>query len=87
MSSTSPDMPRTPLCHSPAAAPDTRAGTESWSLKERFYPESRFGGYTDLDGTVLFRTRVNSLLHPDAVVVEIGCGRGQHAEDPIGLHR
>ncbi len=87
MSSTNPDVPRTPLCHSPPAAPDRRSDTASLGLKERFYPESRFGGYTDLDGTVVFHTRVNSLVHPDAVVVDIGCGRGQHREDSVRLRR
>jgi SAM-dependent methyltransferase len=87
MSSTNQDMPRTPPCHSPAAAADARNGTTSVGLKERFYPESRFGGYTDLDGTVVFHTRVNSLVYGDAVVVDIGCGRGQHREDPVRLRR
>ena len=52
-----------------------------------FYPESRFGGYTDVDGTVAFYTRVNSLVTPDAVVLDVGCGRGQYAEDPVGARR
>ena len=57
------------------------------SLKQRFYPESVHGGYTDIDGTVVFHTRVNSLVDARDVVVDIGCGRGQHREDPIRLRR
>ncbi len=51
----------------------------------RYYPESRFGGFTDIDGTIVFYTRVRSLLQPSAVVLDIGCGRGAHAEDPVPL--
>ena len=52
-----------------------------------FYPESRFGGYTDVDGTIAFYTRVHSLLTPDSVVLDVGCGRGQYADDPVRLRR
>lgn len=56
-------------------------------LKQHFYPESRFGGFTDIDGTVIFHTRVNSLLDRQDVVIDVGCGRGQHREDPVQVHR
>jgi len=56
-------------------------------LKEQFYPESRFGGYTDLDGTVIFHSRVNALIGSNDVVLDIGCGRGQHREDVVELRR
>jgi SAM-dependent methyltransferase len=46
------------------------------SLKEDFYPESRFGGFTDIDGTVVFYNRVRSLLSDSSVVVDFGCGAG-----------
>lgn len=61
--------------------------TPSIDLMRRHYPESRFGGYTDLDGTVIFHTRVNALVNRDSVVVDIGCGRGQHQEDQVELRR
>ncbi len=57
------------------------------ALKNRFYPESAFGGYTDIDGTVVFHSRVNSLVHPETVVIDIGCGRGGHLNDPVALRR
>jgi len=50
---------------------------------EKFYPEVRFGGFTDIDGTVSFYSRINSLLHPSFVVLDVGCGRGKCNEDPI----
>jgi len=50
-------------------------------LLERFYPESRFGGFTDIDGTIHFYLRVNALLHAAGVVLDFGCGRGQDVGD------
>lgn len=52
-----------------------------------YYPESRFGGFTKVDGTVTFYSRVNALIHPAAIVVDVGCGRGAYAEDPIDYRR
>ena len=40
------------------------------SLLEAFYPESKFGGFTDLDGTIRFYLRVNALLEPGFTVVD-----------------
>lgn len=42
-----------------------------------YYPESRFGGFTDVDGTVAFYTRVQSLVEAGSVVLDVGCGRGE----------
>lgn len=46
------------------------------TLIERFYPESRFGGFSDIDGTVAFYSRVNSMLGSDDIVLDVGAGRG-----------
>jgi hypothetical protein len=54
---------------------------------ESFYPESYFGGFTQADGTVAFYSRVNALIEPSFVLVDFGCGRGQHAEDEVSTHR
>jgi SAM-dependent methyltransferase len=54
---------------------------------EAFYPESRVGGFTDVDGTVIFYTRVNALLRPDSVVLDVGCGRGAYKDDPVPIRR
>jgi SAM-dependent methyltransferase len=47
--------------------------------KEIFYPESRFGGFADVDGTILFLNRVNELYDPSFVLLDVGCGRGVSA--------
>jgi SAM-dependent methyltransferase len=57
------------------------------AFKHIYYPESRFGGFTDIDGTIIFYTRVNSLLKPSFVVVDFGCGRGAHRDDPVFIRR
>ena len=54
---------------------------------ETWYPESRFGGYTDIDGTLLFYARLRSLITADSVVLDVGCGRGAHKEDPVRITR
>lgn len=54
---------------------------------EQFYPETKFGGFTDIDGTVAFFNRVNSLLEPSFVVLDVGCGRGEYNEDSVPLRR
>ncbi|MBI4433269.1 class I SAM-dependent methyltransferase [Candidatus Uhrbacteria bacterium] len=51
------------------------------------YPESRFGGFTDLDGTLTFFTRVNALLTSTSVVLDVGCGRGEYLEDAVPIRR
>jgi SAM-dependent methyltransferase len=56
-------------------------------VKEIFYPESRFGGFSDVDGTVLFYSRINALVTPSAVVLDVGCGRGLHAGDMSAYRR
>ena len=53
-----------------------------------FYPESRFGGFTDVDGTVAFYNRVASLLSPASTVLDVGCGRGEiMVDDPVPFRR
>jgi SAM-dependent methyltransferase len=54
---------------------------------ETFYPESRFGGFTQADGTIAFYARVQSLAGPNALVVDFGCGRGAYAADPVLFRR
>ena len=51
--------------------------------KEVYYPEARFGGFTDIDGTIAFFERVNSLLDSSFVVLDVGCGRGAYGEDSV----
>jgi SAM-dependent methyltransferase len=51
------------------------------------YPESEFGGFTRVDGTIQFYIRMRALLGPDAVVLDIGCGRGCGSEDSCKYRR
>jgi SAM-dependent methyltransferase len=55
--------------------------------RSKHYPESEFGGFTDVDGTVAFYCRVNALLTPTSEVLDVGCGRGAYAEDPVAFRR
>lgn len=57
------------------------------SVEEKFYPEVRFGGFTDIDGTVLFYLRVKSLLEQGDTVIDFGCGRGAQAADEVEVRR
>ena len=61
--------------------------TKAEVLRERFYPEERFGGFTDVDGAVTFYMRVRELLPPDGVALDVGCGRGTQGEDPVRARR
>jgi SAM-dependent methyltransferase len=53
----------------------------------RFHPESEFGGFTDMDGGIVFYARAQELLPPDGVALDIGCGRGAKTEDPVRIRR
>jgi SAM-dependent methyltransferase len=43
---------------------------------ERFYPEHRFGGFTHIDTTVEFYSRIAALLQHTDKVLDFGAGRG-----------
>jgi len=57
------------------------------TYQEIFYPEALFGGISDIDATVIFFNRVNLLLDPSFVVLDVGCGRGEYDEDKIPFRR
>jgi SAM-dependent methyltransferase len=57
------------------------------SYVETFYPESRFGGFTDIDGSIAFYARINALITLDWTVLDVGCGRGVAWEDPVAFRR
>ena len=56
-------------------------------IMKSFYPESRFGGFTDIDGTVRFYSRVQALLEPHYTVLDVGCGRGAYQDDQCRYRR
>jgi SAM-dependent methyltransferase len=56
-------------------------------LRERYYPESKGTGLTNVDGTMEFYGQVRTLLEPGMVVVDVGCGRGAGAADPVTERR
>jgi ubiquinone/menaquinone biosynthesis C-methylase UbiE len=57
------------------------------ALLHKFYPESGFGGFSNVDGTMLFYQRVQALLRENDVVLDVGCGRGLNADDPVPARR
>lgn len=56
-------------------------------LTARFYPESRFGGFSHRDCTVEFFTRINALLRPGDRVLDFGAGRGGGISDDPSPYR
>jgi SAM-dependent methyltransferase len=56
-------------------------------MKELFYPESSFGGFSDVDGTVAFYQRIKALVDRETAVLDFGCGRGAYAEESVPLRR
>lgn len=56
-------------------------------IAERHFPEVRAGGFSRVDGTVAFYTRVRALTSSDSTVVDFGAGRGQSIEDPVAFRR
>ncbi len=55
--------------------------------KSAFYPENRFGGFTDIDCTTHFYTRIHSLISPSSVLLDLGCGRGAYQDETVPLIR
>ncbi len=56
-------------------------------IDTRFFPETAAGGFSRLDGTIQFYSRVHSLLHPGATVLDFGAGRGASVDDPSPYRR
>jgi SAM-dependent methyltransferase len=55
--------------------------------KNFFYPESRFGGFSNVDGTLAFYHRVNALIDTQTTVIDVGCGRGSYQDDPVSYRK
>lgn len=57
-------------------------------LTARFYPESRFGGFSHRDCTIEFFTRINALLRSGDRILDFGAGRGGGiTDDPCRFRR
>ena len=68
--------------------PPAKDDREPHPLTARFYPESRFGGFSHRDCTVEFFTRINALLNRDDRVLDFGAGRGGGiTDDPCRFRR
>ncbi|ABW25426.1 class I SAM-dependent methyltransferase [Acaryochloris marina] len=59
----------------------TRAASRRSKIIGNHYPEFNISGYTSVDGTVEFYSRINSLLNNSMVVLDFGAGRGSWKED------
>ncbi len=55
--------------------------------RQYYYPEARFGGFSDIDSTIAFYNRVRALVDGQSVVLDVGCGRGEYQDDPIAFRR
>ena len=53
----------------------------------RAYPEMAAGGFSRVDGSIEFYTRITALLRPDMVVLDIGAGRGSQLLDEQAPYR
>lgn len=56
-------------------------------LLERFFPESRIGGFTYLDGTLQFYNVINAIITPEFRVLDFGAGRACWYEDDPSEYR
>lgn len=64
------------------------AVTASDTLVKRFYPETAVGGFSRVDGSIEFWSRIAALIRPDWRVLDFGAGRGgQIALDPSDYRR
>ena len=51
------------------------------------YPEKAVGGFTRVDGTIQFYQRVNALIGPNDVLLDLGAGRGVAHQDREGSYK
>jgi hypothetical protein len=55
--------------------------------QSRHYPEVAAGGFSRVDGTVAFFSRVHALLQPGDILLEFGAGRGAELLDDQAPYR
>jgi SAM-dependent methyltransferase len=56
------------------------------SVVDRVYPEHRLMGFTRVDGTVHFLSRVHALMRT-GTILDVGCGRGHAVDDACAYRR
>lgn len=64
-----------------------KATKKSSRIIESNYPEYKISGYTSVDGTVEFYSRINSLVDDSMVILNFGAGRGAWHEDDSSQYR
>ena len=60
---------------------------EGQAIRKRWYPEIGAGGFSRIDGTVEFYSRVQAVLPGAGTVVDLGAGRGNWQEDSCQWRR
>lgn len=53
----------------------------SRKIMSYWFPEIEVGGFTSIDGTIEFYTRISALLNPSMTVLDFGAGRGAALTD------
>jgi len=53
----------------------------SEKIKAQFYPETNVGGFTSIDGTIEFYTRINALIKKEMKILDFGAGRASWMEE------
>jgi 2-polyprenyl-3-methyl-5-hydroxy-6-metoxy-1,4-benzoquinol methylase len=66
---------------------NTSSDDHALQFMTQVYPESQFGGYSRVDGTVEYYNRVQAILKPTDTLLDVGCGRGCRREDPCEFRK
>jgi len=61
--------------------------TNNTNIISSCYPEVKISGYTSVDGTIAFYTKVNSLINASMTVLDFGAGRAAWNEDDLCAYR
>lgn len=63
------------------------AAAERERLQTRFYPETAVGGFSQVDGSIDFWSRIAALIRPDFRVLDYGAGRGAYIDGDRSPYR